>query len=99
MVEKENSWFGHFSIQRVPRGDNKEEDRLARFVSSAAMSLDPGIIVKHLPKPCIKTEEDKEVNMASPEPEWTNQIIKYLKNGELPEDKEEAKKMRTRESQ
>lgn len=32
--------------------------------------------------------------MANPEPEWASQIIKYLKNGELPKDKEEAKKVK-----
>lgn len=36
--------------------------------------------------------------MASLEPKWASQIIRYLKNGELPEDKEETKKVKMRVS-
>lgn len=57
-------------------------------------SLDPKIIVEPLPKPSIKAEEDREVNMASPEPEWANQIIRYLKNSKLSEYKEEGRKVK-----
>lgn len=32
--------------------------------------------------------------MASPKPKWAKQIIKYLKNGEFPEDKEKTKKVK-----
>lgn len=37
--------------------------------------------------------------MASPKPEWANHIIKYLKNGELPENKDETRKVKIRMSQ
>lgn len=37
--------------------------------------------------------------MASLEPEWTNQIIKYLKNGGLPKNRDEARKVKVKASQ
>lgn len=37
--------------------------------------------------------------MASPKPEWANQIIKYLKDGGLPENMDEARKVKVRASQ
>lgn len=67
---------------------------MAKLTSSAAKSLDLGIIVEHLSRLSIKAKEDREVNMASPEPRWANQIIKYLKNGELPKDMEEVRKVK-----
>lgn len=42
-----------------------------------------GIFVKSLTKISIEIEEGIEVNMITLEPEWANQIVKYLKNGEL----------------
>lgn len=56
-------------------------------------------LIKRLFKPSIKIEEEREVNIASPKPEWASQIIRFLKNGELPEDKEETRKAKTWASQ
>lgn len=97
IVEKEKSRLWHFNIQRVPRGDNEEANRFAKLVSSASENLAPGIIIEHLPRPSIKAK-DKEVNMNSLKPEWVSQIIRYLKNGQLLEDNEVAKKVKTRAS-
>lgn len=36
--------------------------------------------------------------MENLEPEWVNQITRFLRNGELPKDKEEAKKVKIRAS-
>lgn len=36
--------------------------------------------------------------MTNPEPEWAGQIIRFLRNDELLENKEEAKKVKTRAS-
>jgi len=58
----------------------------------ASKDLAPRILIKHLPQSSIKSKEDIEVNTVSPEPEWASQIIRYLKDGQLPEDKEEARK-------
>lgn len=51
------------------------------------------ILVKRLLESSIKTGEEREVNMVSPEPEWAGQIIRFLRNSELPKDKEDARKV------
>lgn len=66
---KEKSRFRHFNIQRVPQGQNEEANRLARLASSVAKSLNPGIIVEYLSKTNTEVEKEREVNMASSEPE------------------------------
>lgn len=79
-------------MQRVPRRDNGEVDRLSRLASSANKDLGPGILVEHLLRLSIKVGGHKEVNVASLEPEWASQIIRFFKNGELPEDKKRPEK-------
>lgn len=96
LVVKEKSKFEHFTI-RVPRGQNEKADRLARLVSSVVENLNHRIFIECLLEP--RTEATgNEVNVASPEPEWASRIMKYLKNGELPENKDEVRKVRIRAS-
>lgn len=51
-------------------------------------------MVEHLPQLSIKVKEDKEVNVTSPEPGWVVGILEYLNDGQLLEDREEARKIR-----
>lgn len=95
IVEKDKSQFRHFIIQQVPWGDNEDADRLAKHASSASENLALGVMVEHLPQPSIKVKEDKKINMTSPELGWATQIIRYLKDGQLPEDKKETRKIMT----
>lgn len=72
LVEKEKSRFEHFNIQRVPWEDNEEANRLAKLASSTVEDLTLGILVKLLLEPSIKTGKEREVGMASLEPEWAS---------------------------
>lgn len=78
----------------MPQEQTEKVDRLTRFASSVTESLNPGIFVGCLFKPSIEVEEDREINMANPQPERVSQIIKYMKNGEFPEDKEDERKVK-----
>lgn len=71
---------------------------MSRLASLITKNLNPGIFIEYLPKLSTEAEEGKAINMASSEPEWTSQIIKYLKNGELPKNKDEARKVKIRAS-
>lgn len=71
---------------------------MAKLASSVIESLNPRIFVECLPKSSIEAVEGKEVNMANHKPEWASQIIKYLKNDELPEDKDEARNVKIKAS-
>lgn len=94
IVEEEKSQFKCFIIQRILREDNEDADRLAKLESSTHEDLASGIILEHLPQPSIKSKKERKVNMVSLMPGWASQIIKYLKDGQLPEGKEEARKTR-----
>lgn len=98
LVEKEKSQFVHFSIQRVPRRGNEEADRLAKLAISTIEDLTPGIFVEHLLEPSIKVREEREINVVSLEPKWASQITRFLRRGELPDDKEEARRVKVRAS-
>lgn len=98
LVVKEKSRFKQFTMQQVLWGQNEKANKLAKLASSTVESLDPGILMKYLPRPSTEAEKDKEVNTDSPKPKWASQIMKYLKNGELPENKGEARKLKVKVS-
>lgn len=68
IVEKEKSQFKRFTIQRIPREDNENADRLAKLASSTSENLAPGIMVEYLLQPSIKAKEDKKINVTNPRP-------------------------------
>lgn len=61
-------------------------------------NLNPRIFLKHLLESGTEAEEGKDINMASHEPEWANKIIRYLKDDELLENKDGARKVKIRVS-
>lgn len=89
-VKMEKSYFRHFNIQ-VPRMKNEEDDRLARLASSDAEKMPPGVTLEHLPRPSIEVEEDIKVNVISPEHGWAAEILRYLRDSQLPKDRDEAR--------
>lgn len=95
IMEREKSQFKHFVIQQVPRTKNEEVNRLVKLKSSVAESMAPGVIVEHLPQSSIEAKEDKEVNVIGLEPGWAAEIPRYLKDLQLPKDRDEARKVRT----
>lgn len=54
--------------------------------------------MEHLPRPSIEEKEGKKVNTISPEPGWVAEILGYLRDDQLPEERDKARKIRTRAS-
>ena len=82
--------FTMAKFHQIPREENLETDSLAK-VESVDELVDNQIKVQYIPSIDIPEVQqiDKEVN-------WTTLIVSYLKDGLLPEDKEEACKLRVR---
>lgn len=97
-VEREKSHFRHFDIQQVPRVENEEADRLPRLVSSDAKNMPPGVTIEHLSRPSIEAREDQKVNTLGPEAGWAAEIMRYLRDGQLPEKRDKARRIRIRAS-
>ncbi|XP_057780030.1 uncharacterized protein LOC130998612 [Salvia miltiorrhiza] len=93
-VKELQSSFEEFTIAQVPRGDNSHADALANLGSSI-QATEP----KTIPIVCLKwsaiqkDKEDQEVEV-SPEQTWMTPIMEYLEHDKLPDDRNEARRLR-----
>ncbi|KAL5542109.1 hypothetical protein UlMin_009819 [Ulmus minor] len=83
--------FESFQILHVPREANTEADRLARIGSG--QDIDPLCPIIILSQSSL---DRASVNLVEEEGTWMTPIIRYLVTGELPIDKNEARKLRRR---
>nr|GEY51029.1 reverse transcriptase domain-containing protein [Tanacetum cinerariifolium] len=90
--------FTNFSISQVPRSKNKKVDALSKIVSASFAHLSKQIPVEVLKAKSIK---EKEVTTMVEEdgPTWMTPIVEYLKEGTLPIDRREARKLRIKTRQ
>ncbi|XP_020208869.1 uncharacterized protein LOC109793805 [Cajanus cajan] len=88
------SSFEEFTIHHVPREQNARADLLSKLASTKCPEQHWTIIQETLHSPSL---DDKVVNTSdSGDQGWMTGIWNYLKEGALPEDKDEAWKMRVR---
>ena len=86
--------FQKFKITQIPRADNTEADSLARLASSEGLDLKRSIYLESLPRPSI--EEAQPVCPIDQTASWMTPIFAYLRDGTLPEDRKEARKLKQR---
>nr|GEU79642.1 reverse transcriptase domain-containing protein [Tanacetum cinerariifolium] len=84
--------FTNFSISQVPRSKNKKADALSKIAST---SFATGRSIKDKP---IK-EKEVATMVEEDGPTWMTPIVEYLKEGTLPSDKKEARKLRIKARQ
>nr|GEW79686.1 reverse transcriptase domain-containing protein [Tanacetum cinerariifolium] len=84
--------FTNFSISQVPRSKNKKADALSKITSTSFAHLSKQVLVEILKEKSIK---EKEVTTVVEEdgPTWMTPIMEYLKEGTLPSDRKEARKL------
>ena len=78
-------------IIQIPRGENEQADHLAKAASVEHM-ITPGNILSFVQfSPLIDSDDIQEI---SSESNWTTPLVSYLKNGDLPDEKEVAIKLK-----
>nr|GEX35730.1 reverse transcriptase domain-containing protein [Tanacetum cinerariifolium] len=92
------SGFKTFSISQVPRSRNKKADALSKIASTSFAHLSKQVLVELLE---TKSITGKEVTTVIEEegPTWMTELVNYLKEGILPEDEKEARKIRLKARQ
>nr|GEY67477.1 reverse transcriptase domain-containing protein [Tanacetum cinerariifolium] len=92
------SGFKTFSISQVPRSKNKKADALSKIASTSFTHLSKQVLVEVLE---TKSITGKEVTAVIEEegPTWMTELVNYLKEGTLPEDEKEARKIRLKAHQ
>lgn len=84
--------LGQVTIRQIPRGDNKRADALSKLASSPYSYLITKVLVEVLP--CRSTEVKQVQSIEESETTWMTSIWKYFSQGIVPEDKNEARKLR-----
>ena len=88
--------FTSWSIDKIPRAENCEADRLSKYASIAVPNLDEQeerVFVEYLPEKTTSTPliDVLDISIGTPQPSWMDPILNYLKNGSLPPDRKEAR--------
>nr|GEU39407.1 reverse transcriptase domain-containing protein [Tanacetum cinerariifolium] len=92
------SGFTTFSISQVPRSKNKQADALSKIASTSFTHLSKQVLVEVLENKFIKEKEVAAV-IEEDGPTWMTQLVDYLKEGVLPGDNKEARKLRLKARQ
>ena len=87
--------FTSWSIDKIPRAENCEADRLSKYASIAVPNHDEQeekVFVEYFPEKTTSTPnvEVMDISIGFPQPSWMDPILNYLKDGSLPPDKKEA---------
>ncbi|XP_075665185.1 uncharacterized protein LOC142634816 [Castanea sativa] len=82
-----------FTIAQIPRKENQEADRLAKTASAEPMIVPEQVLsfVQHL-----LLLDNVQVQELTTKDDWTVPIVAYLKDGKLPDEKEDARKLKVR---
>nr|GEW60139.1 reverse transcriptase domain-containing protein [Tanacetum cinerariifolium] len=86
------SGFTNFSINQVPRSKNKKVNALSKIASTSFAHLSKQVLGEILKEKYIHEKEVKTV-VEEDGPTWMTPIIEYLKEGTLPSDRKEARKL------
>ncbi|XP_077251929.1 uncharacterized protein LOC143891180 [Tasmannia lanceolata] len=85
------SRFASFEVIRVPRTENAKADVLSKLAASGYTTLG-SIHMEFLQRSSIESKAI-EVMQLEDEPCWMDEIMGYLRDARLPEDKKEARKV------
>ncbi|XP_077232665.1 uncharacterized protein LOC143870036 [Tasmannia lanceolata] len=85
------SKFQSFEVIRVPRTENAKADVLSKLAASGYTTLG-SIRMEFLQGSSIEIRAAETMQVEN-EPCWMDEIITYLRDGKLPEDKKEARKV------
>ena len=85
--------FDSLDIMQIPRAKNVEADFLARLASSDNYSATSELCVEIRGQ--LSTEGEQVLKIKEQD-KWMTPIVHYLKEGRLPEDKMEARKIQIR---
>uniref|UniRef100_A0A2N9J4D3 Uncharacterized protein n=1 Tax=Fagus sylvatica TaxID=28930 RepID=A0A2N9J4D3_FAGSY len=93
LVRNTIRWFDEVTLVQVPREQNTEADTLAKLASSEE-AINQQIEVQYSP-----SHTEKELNPIDVNNSWMTPITKYLKEGTLPTNLVDARKLKVRSCQ
>ncbi|GKV41376.1 hypothetical protein SLEP1_g48919 [Rubroshorea leprosula] len=89
--------FQKFCLNKIPRAKNEQADSLSKFASDSSLSS-RSVFVEVLDEPSFMKPRVMEISTDPDTPSWTDSIVSFLRDGIVPEDKQEAMKLRKKAS-
>ncbi|GLU06784.1 hypothetical protein SLE2022_237810 [Rubroshorea leprosula] len=89
--------FQKFCLSKIPRAENEQADSLSKFASDSSLSS-RSVFVEVLDEPSFMKPRMMEISTNPDTPSWTDSIISFLRDGIVPEDRQEAMKLRKKAS-
>ena len=84
--------FSSFDIKQIPRAKNTRADLLSKLATLAPAELPKEVLFEVLK--CSSMEESQPVMEIGHEPSWIDPLVAYFRDGVLPHDAKEARKLR-----
>ncbi|KAL5549326.1 hypothetical protein UlMin_004557 [Ulmus minor] len=88
--------FEEFDISQIPRTDNSHANALANLGSSIPATESQTIPLLYLQWPAVWKDPPREITTIDASDSWMTPIVRYLTSDELPEDKNEARRLRAK---
>lgn len=88
------SKFTTYNLQQINRDNNAHADALATLATAIASSAKRTIYVETLAKPSIFQEEERVLPVEQSKPSWMDPLIAYLDHDVVPEDQNEARRVK-----
>ncbi|GKV48259.1 hypothetical protein SLEP1_g55083 [Rubroshorea leprosula] len=89
--------FQKFCLSKIPRTENEQADSLSKFASDSS-SHSRSVFVEILDEPSFVKPRVMEISTNPDTPSWTDPILSFLRDGIVPEDRQEAMKLRKKAS-
>ncbi|GKU88934.1 hypothetical protein SLEP1_g3141 [Rubroshorea leprosula] len=89
--------FQKFCLSKIPWAENEQADSLSKFASDSSLSS-RSVFVEVLDEPSFMKPRVMEISTNPDTPSWTDSIISFLRDGIVPEDRQEAMKLRKKAS-
>jgi hypothetical protein len=93
-VREMERYFKGYSVQRIPRDDNNEADKLAK-AAIRNQAMPPDVFFEIIKEPSIKESKTKIVNIVETR-DWRAEIMTYLRGHYEPQDELEEKRLKQR---
>ena len=91
--------FNHFNLVHVSKSGNTHVDSLSTLATSSTQPLPQVILVEDLYSPTMARTDLVQVHNVRAGSSWMDPLVLFLRNDTLPEDKNEADKIRRKASQ
>ncbi|GKV35987.1 hypothetical protein SLEP1_g44174 [Rubroshorea leprosula] len=89
--------FQRFCLSKIPRAENEQVDSLSKFASNSSLNS-RSVFVEVLDAPSFTKLRVMEISTDPSTPSWTDSTVSFLRDGVIPEEKQEAMKLRKKAS-